>query len=41
MARTFKQPPRQNLLRVPVLIEDIKSYSEYFEVSDLNRILHA
>ena len=41
MAKTFKEPPKQNLLRVPVLIEDTKFYSEYFEISGLNRILHA
>ena len=41
MARIAKQAPRQNLLRISVLIEDPKSYSEYFEVSELNRIFHA
>ena len=41
MARTLKTPPRQNLLRYPVLIEDPKFYSEYFEVSELNRVFHA
>ena len=41
MARTLKTPPRQNLLRYPVLIEDPKFNSEYFEVSELNRNFHA
>ena len=41
MAKTFKKLPKQNLLRIPVLIEDTKSYSEYFEISELNRIFHA
>ncbi len=41
MARTFKEPPKQNLLRIPVLVEDVRSYSDYFEVSDLNTIFHA
>ncbi len=38
MSRTFKQPPKQNLLSVPVLIEDKASFSDYFEINDLNRI---
>jgi len=41
MARTFKQPPKQNLSSIPVLIEDTSFYSQYFEINDLNRILHA
>ena len=41
MSRTFKNPPEQNLIKVPVLIEDTKFYSDYFEVSQLNRIFHA
>ena len=41
MARTFKEPPKQNLLRIPVLVEDVRSYSDFFEVSDLNTIFHA
>jgi len=41
MARTFKQPPKQNLIRLPVLIEDVRSYSDYFQVSDLNTVFHA
>ena len=41
MAKTFRKVPRQNLLRIPVLIEDAKFYSEYFEVSELDRIFHA
>ena len=41
MAKTFRKAPRQNLLRIPVLIEDAKFYSEYFEVSELDRIFHA
>lgn len=42
MARTFRRLPDQGLFRTPVLIEDTISYSEYFEVSQLdNRIFHA
>ena len=41
MARTFKQPPKQNLFGIPVLIEDTTSYSEYFQISDFNRTFHA
>jgi len=41
MARILKKPLKQNLFKIPVLIEDTKHYSEYFEVSQLNRIFHA
>jgi len=43
MARTFKQPPRQNLSKIPILIEDTRHYSAYFDISQLNwnRTFHA
>ena len=41
MARSYKQPQKQNLLKLPVLVEDTTFYSQYFEVNELNRVLHA
>jgi len=42
MARTYRNLHGQGLFRIPVLIDDIASYSDYFEVSQLDdRIFHA